>query len=178
MSTPRLSITEFVVLGVVGEGPTHGFAISKELVPSSELGRVFTVRRPLVYRALDRLVETGYVASVSTEKGDAGPERTIHRITSSGRRRLNRWLAEPVDHVRDLRIEFLLKITLIERSNRSPLQLIQDQRAALRTTLEALDKLDTGRTDHIGLWRRHNAAAAVAYLEELERRCGAPATER
>ena len=104
MSTTRLSITEYAVLGVLAEGPSHGFAIAKQLDSSAELGRVFTVRRPLVYRALDRLVEVGYAEAVSTEKGAAGPNRVIHRVTPPGRRRLRRWLTEPVEHVRDLRI--------------------------------------------------------------------------
>lgn len=169
MTTPRLSITEHAVLGVLAEGPSHGFAISKQLESSAELGRVFTVRRPLVYRALDRLVETGYAEAVLTEKGDAGPNRVVHRITRSGRRRLGQWLTEPVRHVRDLRIEFLLKLALLRRAGESPLKLIQDQRTALGQTLNALDESRTVPDDHVELWRQHNAAAAAAYLDDLER---------
>jgi DNA-binding PadR family transcriptional regulator len=167
MTPPRLSTTEYAVLGVLAEGPSHGFAISKQLNPTAELGRVFTVRRPLVYRALDRLVETGYAEAVSTEKGDAGPNRVIHRITRPGRRRLQRWLGEPVEHVRDLRIEFLLKLALIRRSGSSPADLISDQRTALDPTLSALDDPPSEPGDHVELWRHHNAAAAAAYLDEL-----------
>lgn len=168
MTTPRLSTTEYAVLGVLAEGPSHGFAISKQLDSTAELGRVFTVRRPLVYRALDRLVETGYAQAISTEKGDAGPNRVIHRITRPGRRRLNQWLKEPALHVRDLRIEFLLKLTLIRRSGNSPLDLIRDQRTALDPTLTALDEAPSEPEDHVELWRQHNAMAAASYLDELE----------
>ena len=167
MSTTRLSTTEYAVLGVLAEGPSHGFAISKQLDPTAELGRVFTVRRPLVYRALDRLVEAEYAEAVSTEKGAAGPNRVIHRITPRGRRRLRRWLREPVEHVRDLRIEFLLKLALIRRSGNSPVNLIRDQRSALGSTLMALDERSEP-DDHVELWRQHNAAAAAAYLDDLE----------
>ena len=168
MPEPHLSTTEFAVLGVLAEGPSHGFAISKEFEPDAELGRVFKVRRPLVYRALERLVEAGYAEAISTEKGDAGPNRVIHRITRSGRRHLDSWLAEPVSHVRDLRIEFLLKLALVRRSGRSPLALVEKQREALVTTFSALDEVDID--DHVELWRRHNAAAAAAYLEDLSKR--------
>lgn len=168
MAPPRLSTTEYAVLGILAERPTHGFAISKHLDAGGALGRVFTVRRPLVYRALDRLVETGYAEPVVTERGDAGPQRTVHRVTARGRRRLRHWLVEPVTHVRDLRIDFLLKLTLLVRSGRSPIDLIRAQRAALGPTLFALE--DAAPDDAVELWRRHTAAAAAAYLEDLETR--------
>lgn len=167
-ASPRLSITEYAVLGVLAEGPSHGFAISKQLAADGELGRVFTVRRPLVYRALDRLVEAGYAKPVSTEKGTAGPNRVIHRVTPPGRRGLDRWLTQPVEHVRDLRIDFLLKLALLQRSERSPIDLIKGQRTALDTTLKALDDSDVDPADHVELWRQHSAAAASAYLADLE----------
>jgi DNA-binding PadR family transcriptional regulator len=166
--TVNLSTTEYAVLGVLGEGATHGFALSKLLAADGEVGRVFRVRRPLVYRALDRLVEAGYAESVSTEKGDAGPQRVVHKITRRGRRRLDRWLTQPVDHVRDIRIEFLLKLALLHRRGRSPVDLIRDQKAALLPTFSALEVPPSD--DYLELWRRHNAAAALTYLDDLESR--------
>lgn len=167
MAAPQLSTTEYAVLGVLAGGPSHGFAIAKQLDAQSDVGRVFTVRRPLVYRALDRLVESGYAVPVSTERSDSGPQRVIHRLTPGGRRRLANWLAEPVAHIRDLRVEFLLKVTLLRRQGRSPLALIERQRRALAPRFDALENTDP--EDHVELWRRHNAAAAAAYLDELER---------
>lgn len=167
MASPRLSVTEYAVLGLLVEGPSHGFALAKELASDSDVGRVFTVRRPLVYRAIDRLVDAGYAEPVTTEKGD-GPKRIVYRATNAGRHRLDTWLARPVEHIRDLRIEFLLKLALLRRSNRPPLQLIREQRAALEETLTALDDTAEGFDDHVELWRRHNSAAAAAYLDELE----------
>lgn len=166
MVLPRLSTTEFAVLGLLAERDSHGFALAKELDAGSDVGRVFTVRRSLVYRALDRLVEFGYAEAVTTEQGDAGPQRLIHRATSNGRRRLHAWLDEPVQHVRDLRIDFLLKLALLRRSGRSSARLIRSQVATLNDTLQALDGPD--RDDPVELWRWHNAAAARAYLADLE----------
>lgn len=165
MEPTRLSPTELTVLAILAEGPTHGFAIAKLLREDGEVGRVFTVRRPLVYRALDRLVEAGLAEPSTTERGDAGPNRVVHRATSSGRRRATDWLAEPVAHVRDLRIEFLLKITLIHRVGRSPSNLIRAQRDALADTITAL--AESPPVDHIELWRRHAATAAASYLTDL-----------
>ncbi len=168
MDAPPLSPTELAVLGLLAEGPTHGFAIAKGLASGTSVGRVLTVRRPLVYRALDRLVALELAEPVHSEPGDAGPQRLIHRVTGKGRSRLNHWLAEPVEHVRDMRIEFQLKLVLLERSGKSPLALVRAQRRALGPTLSALEGLPATPIDHLELWRQHNATAAASYLDHLE----------
>lgn len=160
-----LSATEYAVLGLLAEVPKHGFALAKQLGAATEVGRILTVRRPLVYRALARLVDHGYAERAHVEQGDAGPNRAVHRVTRRGRHRLRRWLDQPVDHVRDIRIELLLKLALLQRSNRSPTTLLSAQMESLRPTLEALEE-DMG-IDHVELWRRHNARAVRAYLEEV-----------
>lgn len=167
MSASRLSVTQYAVLGLLAERPNHGFAISKELAADSEVGRVFTVRRPLVYRALDRLVDEGWAEPIGTEK-EGGPTREVHGATRRGRARLRRWVNEPVEHVRDLRIEFLLKLTLLERAEASPLALVSAQFDALKSTLSALNDSNANAKDHVELWRRHNAVAATEFLSELE----------
>ena len=167
MEQPRLSLTEHAVLGLLAERPAHGFAISRELAPHGPVGRILTVRRPLVYRALDRLVEAGLAVPKQTEPGDSGPQRVIHRVTPGGRRLLRRWLDEPVRHVREIRIEFQLKLVLLDRSGLTPLPLIAAQQEVLAPTLAALDSLVEDTPDHVELWRQYNAQAAAAYLEHL-----------
>jgi DNA-binding PadR family transcriptional regulator len=161
----ELSVTDHAVLGLLAEGPSHGFAISKQLEPGTDVGRILTVRRPLVYRALGRLVDGGLAEPVHTEKSDSGPNRVIHRTTRAGSEALQRWLDSPVDHVRDIRIEFLLKVALLKRGGGSPRRLIAAQQVALQPTLMALD--DGMTEDYVEVWRRHNARAAASYLTEL-----------
>jgi PadR family transcriptional regulator AphA len=170
MAGTRLSVTDHAVLGVLAEHPTHGFAIAKELGAAGDLGRILTVRPTETYRSLDRLVAESLAEPARTEPGDSGPRRIVHRVTPAGRRRLRRWLGEPVSHVRDLRIEFQLKLALLDRTNRSPLGLIVAQREALAPTIGALDAL--GPIDHVELWRHHVAKAAGEYLDDLSRRYG------
>lgn len=167
MEPTQLSLTEQAVLALLAEGPTHGFALSRELQPGSPVGRILTVRRPLVYRALGRLASAGLAAPVRREAGDAGPQRVIHRITPRGRRRLKRWLAQPVEHIRDLRLEFLLKLVLLQRSGASPAALVALQRAALHDALAALAEGAGDLTDPVELWRAHNAGAASTFLASL-----------
>ncbi len=164
--TPKLSLTDHTVLALLGEGPTHGFAIAQELIAESDLGRIFTVHKPLVYRSLDRLVDHELAEPQQIEKGEGGPKRTIHGQTKLGSQLSDEWLAAPVEHVRDLRIEFLTKLRLNARANRPIDQLIDAQRVALS---ERLDQLSAAADsdDAVDRWRRHNADAVRAFLDEL-----------
>ena len=166
MAAPELSLTEWVVLALVAERPAHGFALARELQADSDLGRILTVHRPLVYRALDRLSDAGLVDRSATEPGDAGPRRTVMRATRRGRSALKRWFATPVVHVRDLRIEFLIKLRLTERLDRDPAALVAAQRHELADTLANLATAGDD-TDVVDRWRQHNAAAARDFLNSL-----------
>lgn len=167
MDRLALSLTEWVVMGLLGEGASHGFAIARQLEPETDLGRVLTVHRPLVYRALDRLVAAEMATRQRSEPGSAGPTRTIHDLTPAGRRALEDWSITPVAHVRELRIELLVKLRLLARSGRSPLPLVDAQRRSLSETLDALADLDE-RPDEVDLWRHHSALAAIGFLDGIE----------
>jgi len=154
------------VLGLLAEEPSHPFALARQLEADGELGKVLTIRRPLVYRAVDRLCADRLIAAHRVEPGDAGPERTVFRITESGRSVLRGWLARPVAHVRELRLGFLLRVVLLRRSGRDTSELVGLQLAALRPVLDALLE-GSDSSDPVDLWRHHNAAAAVRFLESL-----------
>jgi DNA-binding PadR family transcriptional regulator len=166
VESPRLSLTEWAVLAALTERPAHPFAVARLLAEDGELGRVLTVRRPLVYRAFARLEATGLCRADHTEPGEGGPERTVYRVTAAGRGLMAEWLSQPVSHVRDLRLEFLLKMRLTGRAGASPLSLIESQRAALAPTFAALAEAGQ-EADEVGLWRRHSAVAAKAFLDDL-----------
>lgn len=166
MTSGHRSLGEWAVLSLLAEGPSHPYDLSRRLGEGGPLGRVFTMRRPLVYRAVDRLAADGLVAADRTEPGEAGPERTVYRISDAGRDLLEEWLARPVDHIRDLRLAFLLKVRVLRRLGRSPSVLAAAQRRVLGATLDTLMTADA-EGDEVDLWRRHNAAAAAAFLEDL-----------
>ena len=167
---PDLSLTEWAVLAVAAEQPTHGFAISKELAPDADLGRIWTVPRPLVYRALASLERDLLVEPLGEEAGDRGPARTRIRATRAGKAAVDRWLATPVPHVRDLRTRLLLQLRVLDRRGRDmrPLaaaQLLQltPMLASLRdqtASAEGFDRL-------LALWRYESAEAATRVLRDV-----------
>lgn len=126
-----LSPGEWAVLALVCEAPTHGWAVARTLAPEGELGRVWTFPRALVYRALETLARDGLIEQQGFEEGDRGPTRTILGATGAGTARVEAWLAEPVEHVRDARSLLLLKLALCRRRGIEPRPLLEAQRAVL-----------------------------------------------
>ena len=160
MSDSPGSLADHVCLAVIAEQPTHGWAIVKLLRPDGDLGRIWSLSRPLTYRSIDRLADAHLI-----EREDDG-RRTELRITTSGRSAARTWLGEPVDHVRDLRTEFLLKLRLHERSALDPAPLIAAQRRTLRT---AIDALTSGApADAVELWRQESARAVHRFLDRID----------
>jgi PadR family transcriptional regulator AphA len=112
---PDLTLSEWAVLALIAEQPRHGFAIAKELGPDAEIGQIFTVPRPVVYRALAHLEEELLIYPRRTEPGDRGPARTLMATTDAGQAAVDRWLLTPVAHVRELRTHLLLQFRLLDR---------------------------------------------------------------
>jgi DNA-binding PadR family transcriptional regulator len=166
----RLSLTEWVVLCLIAEEPRHGFAIWNLLRPAGEVGQVWTVRRPLVYRALDRLAALQLVEPIGSEVSPVGPPRVKLRATSEAVLDTRRWLAQPVDHVRDVRSELLVKVVLLRRRGEDAIPLLRAQRDRLRPIVESLaaqsQQLD-GTARLVASWRHQFAEAVDRLLEDL-----------
>jgi DNA-binding PadR family transcriptional regulator len=158
---------EWAVLGILAVGPAHGFAIGRRLAPSGDVGRVWSLSRPLAYRALDVLQAHGLIEPLRSEPG-AGPHRTILRLTEEGQRRLAEWLARPVEHIRDLRSELLLKLVVCDLNGVDRRPLLQAQRDALEPVFAALvDGDDAPASDPVRVWREEAARAAARFLERM-----------
>jgi DNA-binding PadR family transcriptional regulator len=155
------SLTEWAVLGLIAEAPTHGFALARLLTRGGEVGRVWAATRPLTYRAIDQLAAEGLIEPVRTEPG-AGPPRTVHRATPAGRRALRRWLSQPVAHPRQVRAELLVKLLLLERSGRSTAPLLRAQQTAFAEVLATARRAPVD--DSVGRWRAEQAAAIDRFL--------------
>ncbi len=126
------------MLALLCERPGHGWAIASQLTYGGELGTVWTMGRPLVYRSLEILEDRRLIEAAGSEPGVRGPNRTIFRATAVGREELERWLAEPVEHVRDVRSLLLLKLIFAERLNVDPRPMLSAQHDAVVAAIESL----------------------------------------
>ena len=127
------------MLALLSDAPAHGWALAKSMSRSGEIGGVWAVGRPLVYRALDLLESRGLIEPVGSEPGARGPNRALFKATPDGREALARWKVEPVDNVRDVRSLLLLKLVLIERAGLDNRPLLEAQLALTEPAIAALE---------------------------------------
>jgi PadR family transcriptional regulator AphA len=165
---PTLSVNEWAVLGLLVERDRHGYDIAAELRADAEVGQVWRLSRQLVYRAIERLEALGLAEAQGTEPGAAGPPRTVYAPTADGRQQVHEWLQRPVEHVRDMRSEFLLKLVVAGRLGVETTALVTAQIARLDEQLAALGE-PPAVDEVVALWRHHAALATKAFLEALDR---------
>jgi tRNA-Thr(GGU) m(6)t(6)A37 methyltransferase TsaA len=173
MGRPRRtepSLVEWAALGVLCEAPAHGWAVAQELSPGGAIGRVHSSTRQLVYRALAQLREAGLAEVRGTSASGAGPARTTLGPTRRGRAAFARWRGRPVEHVRDLRSELMLKLLFHERAGADPAPLLDAQAATLARTERALDaqlRSASGFARTLALWRLSVCRGSLSFVEAL-----------
>jgi DNA-binding PadR family transcriptional regulator len=166
-SLPEMSLPEWLVLAILSQQQAHGFAVAQLTASGGDLGRVWQIPKAVVYRAIGRLLEAGLIVPEGTEPG-LGPQRTVYAATGDGQAAAERWLHEPVEHVREIRSELLLKLALLDRAGVDPAGLLRAQRAVLEPLVGAIE---SRRADSQGFdatllaWRRANAVAALEFID-------------
>ncbi len=161
------SFAEMVCLTLVVQGVSHGWAIGTMLARDGEIGRVWSLSRPLTYRAVDALVERKWV----TRRGNAaghGRDRVLLAPSAAGRRASAQWLEEPIEHLRDVRTELLAKLLLRDRAGLDSTALLTAQLVRFEPTIDALTSASPD-DDLVDLWRRESARAVRRFLDQALR---------
>ncbi len=164
------SVLDQIVLAIIGEKPRHGFAVSKELETDPSLSAVIRVRRPLVYRSINSLVDANLIRETITEPGDQGSPRVVYATTATGKNITVKWLNDTVDHPRDARIELLAKFVLRNRRAMKSKQLATRQRKLFERQAAHLQVAANSATDDVrlvSLWRVENINAMIRLLEAV-----------
>ncbi len=127
------------MLALLCERPAHGWALARQLSETGELGSIWSLKRPLVYRGLEILDARGLIVASGHEPGARGPNRTIFRATPAGQSAVSEWLVEPVEHVREGRSLLLLKLVFAQRNCVDPRPMLHAQHEALSEAIESLE---------------------------------------
>jgi DNA-binding PadR family transcriptional regulator len=166
----KLSAGEWAVLALLSEGPAHGFALARAMAPTGEVGQVWAMRRPLVYRALETLAQRKLIRPAGTVPSQSGPQRTILRVTPAGRRAVTAWLGQPVNHVRDARSLLMLKLLFLSRREADPEPLLLAQRERFAGVAEGLGAAaeDAAGFDRaLAIWRLESTTAALRFVDTM-----------
>jgi PadR family transcriptional regulator AphA len=109
-----LSAAEYAILGLVYRQPGHGYQIAQELAPNKGLGLICPLRLSNVYFLLGNL-EQGGLIEVARRQDDVYPPKTVFQVTAAGRRAFQSWIRQPLTRLRQVRLDFLLKVYFLRQ---------------------------------------------------------------
>jgi PadR family transcriptional regulator AphA len=159
---------EYVLLGFLAQGPTHGYDLHQRV--EDELGLVWYMGISNVYGALKRLEEEGQVESTLAPQ-ESRPPRRIYGITPRGRAAFLNWVRSAVPSMRNMRVEFPAKLYFLRALDLDGAQeLIATQETICRERVARLDTQEAKRAgrhfDHLVLdFRRRQLEAILDWLE-------------
>lgn len=168
----------YALLGLLAAGAAHGYELHRPFAAGGALWAVCRLPLNQHYALLKQLQARGLVAAGDLEMEGVAPPRRPLTITPTGRVALVTWLAQPVPHTRDVRLEFLLKLYFVERlAPADRPALLAAQVAVTRTSLARLDGewralADRGPHDFARLvvdMRLRQNQAVLAWLEDALR---------
>jgi DNA-binding PadR family transcriptional regulator len=182
---------EHAILGLLDleDGSGHGYDLARNFADGQPLANVLRLEPGMLYHHLKKMERNGWVDS-STEQQSSRPARQVYHLTDEGRAELQRWLAEPVQHTREIRLEFLVKLYFARRFDSELAEaLIAGQLDASRRweetlseQLAAADSSNNSESDRaftrtVLELRLAQTRAAIAWLlsetsEQTERRIG------
>lgn len=171
--SPRLQsplTLEFVLLGLLEQRAMHGYDLYKALNRLEGVGIVWRVKQSKLYALLERLAAGGLLAGKMVP-GENRPDRREYALTAEGRARFEAWRSSPVEHMRDVRQEFLARLYFALLAGQGAAHsLIEAQRAACRGWLDDLT-LQSGALAEDQLYEtmvfRYRISQAEALLDWL-----------
>lgn len=138
---------EHALLGLLAIQPRHGYELSKEFAEGTTLADVVHLEPGMLYAYLKKLEHQGWVEA-QIEEQSSRPARRVFHLTGAGGDEFHRWLTEPVEKTRDIRLEFLLKLYLARHTNPELTdQMIRDQQKVCAQFITSLNEQLTEEPD-------------------------------
>lgn len=174
MSTVRLSVTSYVVLGMIGlRGPSTSYDLKRAVGHS--VGYFWPFPHAQLYSEPKRLTEMGLL-DVSAE--DDGRRRQTYSLTPAGREALRAWLAEPTTEQMQVRDVAELKLFFAELgTDEDVLTLAREQIKQHQDRISTYEEMEERFRERADVARRlvplrlglELERAALRFWEDLER---------
>ncbi len=104
---------DFVLLGIIQQKPTHAYDLYRKLTGSEELKALWTFRQSRLYAVLDKIERNGLITT-SVDPTSTLPVRKICTLTPEGEAVFEQWLHSPVNHINEIRSDFLGKMYFLK----------------------------------------------------------------
>jgi DNA-binding PadR family transcriptional regulator len=186
----RRDVLEFAILGVLGDGPLHGYEIRKRL--ALVLGPFRALSYGSLYPCLRRLEGRGLIENVAETPADeslAPPlsgrrARVVYAITADGKEEFAVWANSPGPEAWEDE-GFAAHLAFFSRTeSRARLRILEGRRSAVEERIDALrESLVRGKakvdayTEQLQRHGLEGAEREVRWLNELIRNEQEPTTE-
>jgi len=128
--------TAYAILGLLREQPMHGYEIAQHFKPEEDLGQVVPADMSTIYTFLKDLQEHGLIRGEKVTVG-ARPPRNVFSLADEADAFFLEWLRRPVARMREVRLDFLLKLYFVQQLGAAEAKaLVKAQTAACREYLE------------------------------------------
>lgn len=170
-----LTAVQYAILGLLSRQPAHGYQLQRSFAAGSDLEGVVHLEQASMYAALKDLAMRGLIAGNETREGTR-PPRTVYALTDEGERVLDAWLRTPVERLRQMRLDFLLKVYFArQRSDVAVRGLVDAQIATCHRYLAELEdrasELAPESFAYLVIESRTSAArSTLAWLRDYRRR--------
>lgn len=158
---------EYAVLGLLADEPAHGYEVARRWAESA-LALVSPIEQATIYAYLQAL-EREQLVDWEEQRVGRRPPRRVYTVNEAGWSVLRAWLRAPVARMREVRLDFLLKLFLLERIEPAATAgLIADQIASCRRYIEQAElRLAAASGFERTVWesRLSAGAATLAWLQ-------------
>jgi DNA-binding PadR family transcriptional regulator len=128
------------VLGMLGGGPLHPYAIQSRMKAWGKDRVVDVSQRATLYKTIERLRAAGLIAVTKTERDQRFPERTLYALTAEGLRVGREWLTAMLATPRNEFPEFPAALSFVFGLTAEEAAAALEQRARLlRESIAAFD---------------------------------------
>src|SRR5713226_8252126 len=129
------------VLGMLGGGPLHPYAIQSRMKAWGKDRTVDVSQRATLYKTIERLRAAGLIEVKKTERDQRFPERTVYGLTKEGLQAGREWLTEMLATPRNEFPEFPAALSFLFGLTPDEARSALETRARLlRESLVALDR--------------------------------------
>jgi DNA-binding PadR family transcriptional regulator len=165
-----LTPAEYAVLGLLRQKPTYGYELQRHLSGNQGLGRVCPVEPAMVYAILKSL--SGLELIDGQWDSSSYPPKAVYAATAEGDAEFLRWLSRPVLRMREVRLDFLIKLFFALKEDdqlarvlvEAQIEVCQQYAAGVA---EEMGAAEVGLFDAIVLESRASAAALTQEWLEL-----------
>jgi PadR family transcriptional regulator AphA len=124
-----LTPVQYAILGLLREHAAHGYELQRSFSEGSDLAGVVHLEQASLYAGLKELANQQLIEGTETREG-LRPPRTVYGLTADGRRVLDAWLRTPVERLRQVRLDFLLKVYFARQRSEASVRTLVDAQIA------------------------------------------------